>query len=60
MVLRGLRAAQNRLCFGRLRAVDSEAAMQRACADYARLAGDVLAAVRARRSGDGGLAITAR
>ncbi|AOF97553.1 hypothetical protein [Sphingobium sp. RAC03] len=59
MVLRGLRAAQNRLCFGRLRRADSEASMQRACADYARLAGDVLAAVQARRSGDGGVAVAA-
>ncbi len=46
--LRQLRAAQNRHCFGGLRGADSEAAMQRACADYARLAGDVLAAVRGR------------
>ncbi|WP_235209762.1 hypothetical protein [Sphingobium sp. Ant17] len=59
-LLRAMRAAQNRLCFGRLRRPDSEATMQRACADYARLAGDVLAAVQARRSGDGSVAITAR
>ena len=45
--LRQMRAAQNRQCFGRLRGDAAEAAMQRACADYARLAGDVLAAVRA-------------
>lgn len=46
--LRALRAAQNRQCFGRLRGEGAEAAMQHACADYARLAGDVLAAVRGR------------
>ncbi len=46
--LRAMRAAQNRHCFGRLRGEGAEAAMQRACTDYARLAGEVLAAVRAR------------
>ncbi|MEC3950605.1 hypothetical protein [Sphingobium sp. HWE2-09] len=46
--LRAMRAAQNRHCFGRLRGQDAEAAMQRACADYARLAGEVLAAVGER------------
>ncbi|MDO7834481.1 hypothetical protein Q4610_05425 [Sphingobium sp. HBC34] len=46
--LRQMRAAQNRQCFGRLRGDGAEAALQRACADYARLAGDVLAALRAR------------
>ncbi|MFZ2996946.1 MAG: hypothetical protein WA070_12345 [Sphingobium sp.] len=46
--LRQMRAAQNRQCFGRLRGDAAEAAMQRACADYVRLAGDVLAAVGAR------------
>ncbi|WP_422932513.1 hypothetical protein [Sphingobium cupriresistens] len=46
--LREMRAAQNRHCFGRLRGEGAEAAMQRACADYARMAGEVLAAVGAR------------
>lgn len=46
--LRQMRAAQNRQCFGQLRGDGAEAAMQRACADYARLADDVLAAVRGR------------
>lgn len=46
--LRQMRAAQNRQCFGQVRGDGAEAAMQRACADYARLAGDVLAAVRGR------------
>lgn len=46
--LRQMRAAQNRQCFGQLRGDGAETAMQRACADYARLAGDVLAAVRGR------------
>jgi hypothetical protein len=44
--LREMRAAQNRQCFGRLRGTGAEAAMVRDCAAYARLAGDVLAAVR--------------
>lgn len=48
--LRQMRAAQNRQCFGRLRGEDAEAGMQRACADYVRLAGEVLAAV-GRRAG---------
>ena len=46
--LRQMRAAQNRLCFGRLRGGDTEAAMVHDCGDYARLAGDVLAAVGAK------------
>lgn len=46
--LRMMRAAQNRHCYGGLRDGDGGAAMQAACADYARLAGDVLAAVRGR------------
>ncbi|QGP80342.1 hypothetical protein GL174_13470 [Sphingobium sp. CAP-1] len=46
--LRQMRAAQNRQCFGRLRGDSAEAAMQQDCADYARLAGDVLAALRGR------------
>ncbi|WP_298398883.1 hypothetical protein [Sphingobium sp.] len=46
--LRQMRAAQNRQCFGQLRGEGAEAAMQRDCADYARLAGDVLAAMRSR------------
>ena len=47
--LRQMRAAQNRLCFGRLRGRDAEAAMVRDCGEYARLAGEVLAAVGVRR-----------
>jgi hypothetical protein len=47
--LREMRAAQNRQCFGRLRGIGAEAAMVRDCADYARLAGDVLAAMRRER-----------
>ena len=43
-----MRAAQNRHCFGTWRDAGSGVAMQRACADYARLASDVLAAVRGR------------
>ncbi|MEC3910125.1 hypothetical protein U5A82_06430 [Sphingobium sp. CR2-8] len=46
--LREMRASQNRQCFGRLRGEGAEAALQRACADYAKLAGDILAAVKAR------------
>jgi hypothetical protein len=46
--LRQMRAAQNRQCFGRLRGDGAEAAMQSACADYARLAGEVLTAFRRR------------
>ncbi|RJG56025.1 hypothetical protein D0Z70_07845 [Sphingobium terrigena] len=46
--LRMMRASQNRHCYGGLRDGDGGAAMQTACADYARLAGDVLAAVRSR------------
>ncbi|KAA9015452.1 hypothetical protein [Sphingobium limneticum] len=46
--LRQMRAAQNRQCFGQVRGEGAEAAMQRACADYAQLASDVLNAVRAR------------
>jgi hypothetical protein len=46
--LRQMRAAQNRHCFGTWRDAGSGVAMQRACADYARLASDVLAAVRSR------------
>lgn len=44
--LRIMRAAQNRQCFGRLRGTGAGAAMVRDCAAYARLAGDVLMAVR--------------
>jgi hypothetical protein len=46
--LRTMRAAQNRHCYGGWRDGDSGTAMQAACADYARLARDVLAAVRGR------------
>ena len=46
--LRQMRAAQNRHCFGQWRDAASGAAMQRDCADYARLAGEVLTAVRER------------
>ena len=46
--LRQMRAAQNRQCFGQVRGEGAEAAMHRACADYAQLASDVLNAVRAR------------
>lgn len=46
--LRQMRATQNRHCFGQLRGDDAEAALQRACADYVRLAGDVLAALQGR------------
>ena len=46
--LQMMRAAQNRHCFGTWRDAGSGVAMQRACADYARLASDVLAAVRGR------------
>lgn len=49
--LREMRARQNRHCFGRLRGDGAEAAMQRACADYVRLAGEVLAAFRLRNKG---------
>lgn len=43
--LRQMRAAQNRQCFGQIRGCGAEAAMQVDCADYARLASDVLAVV---------------
>lgn len=46
--LRQMRAAQNRHCFGQLRDAGSETAMQRACADYARLAGEVLTALQGK------------
>lgn len=46
--LREMRAVQNRHHYGRLREEGAEAVMQRACADYARLAADVLAAFRGR------------
>ena len=46
--LRQMRAAQNRHCFGAWRDAGSGPALQHACADYARLAGDVLAAARSK------------
>jgi hypothetical protein len=46
--LRQMRAAQNRHCFGAWRDAGSGPALQRACADYARFAGDVLAAARSK------------
>ncbi|MDI1297042.1 MAG: hypothetical protein PSY12_14390 [bacterium] len=46
--LRRMRALQNRHCFGQVRGRDTDVAMQQACADYARLAGDVLRALTAR------------
>jgi len=46
--LRQMRADQNRHCFGGVRGDDAESRMQHACADYARLARDVLMAVRER------------
>lgn len=49
--LRQMRAVQNRQCFGQLRGDGAEAVMQRACADYAQLASDVLTAFRTKRMG---------
>ena len=46
--LRELRADQNRHCFGGVRGDDAESRMQHACADYVRLARDVLKAMRRR------------
>jgi hypothetical protein len=46
-----MRAVQNRQCFGQLRGDGAEAVMQRACADYAQLASDVLTAFRTKRMG---------
>ncbi|SEI60923.1 hypothetical protein SAMN05518849_101271 [Sphingobium sp. AP50] len=50
--LRQMRAGQNRQCFGQVRGDDAEILMQQACADYARLAGDVLVALRGRMTAD--------